>query len=333
MKIHYFQRYHSKENVATANTMLLLSRFYAYSSDKFFRFLKSEIFSDAFEPEIIFNLQEKSKNSVPDATITQESFKIVVETKMSDWFSTDQLIRHLSSFGEERFKVLISLAPTKMSEEKKEDFETKLKEHNTFLKYPIIHLNTTFEKIVEGIQGFIDDKDFEIQDVIDDYLSYCYKDKLIADSWKRMKMQLTSTTFDFNVRENIYYNNVSRAYAEHDYLALYKEKSIRAVGKIIAIITATNSDSVIKFKTERGELNQERKELINKAIEDAKKYGYVLSNERYFFVDKFYETDFKKVSSGAPMGSRLFDLTNVLGLDKLPSTQEIANLLKSKTWN
>lgn len=70
MKIHYFQRYHSKENLATANTMLLLSRFYAYSSDKFFRFLKSEIFSDAFEPEIIFNLQEKSKNSVPDATIT-----------------------------------------------------------------------------------------------------------------------------------------------------------------------------------------------------------------------------------------------------------------------
>lgn len=34
MKIHYFQRYHEKENVATANTMLLLSRLYSYSSDK-----------------------------------------------------------------------------------------------------------------------------------------------------------------------------------------------------------------------------------------------------------------------------------------------------------
>ena len=30
MKIHYFQRYHEKENVATANTMLLLSRLYQY---------------------------------------------------------------------------------------------------------------------------------------------------------------------------------------------------------------------------------------------------------------------------------------------------------------
>ncbi|UTW70363.1 hypothetical protein KHA80_07540 [Anaerobacillus sp. HL2] len=47
-----FSAIHEKENVATANTMLLLSRLYQYSSDKFFRLLKSEIFSDSFEPEI-----------------------------------------------------------------------------------------------------------------------------------------------------------------------------------------------------------------------------------------------------------------------------------------
>lgn len=83
MKIHYFQRYHAKENVATANTMLLLSRLYQYSSDKFFRFLKSEFFSDSFEPEIVFNLQEKSVDSIPDATITQERLP---------YFSTNSLV-------------------------------------------------------------------------------------------------------------------------------------------------------------------------------------------------------------------------------------------------
>ena len=80
--VHYFQRYHAKENVATANTMLLLSRLYAYSSDKFFAFRKSEFFDNEFEPEITFKLQEKSEKSIPDASITQESFKVVVETKM-----------------------------------------------------------------------------------------------------------------------------------------------------------------------------------------------------------------------------------------------------------
>lgn len=119
MNIHYFQRYHGKENVATANTMLLLSRLYQYSSNKFFRFLSSEFFSDSFDPDIVFNLQEKSVDSIPDATITQESFKIVVETKMSDWFYSGQLMRHLNSFGNENYKVMMTLAPELMADVKK----------------------------------------------------------------------------------------------------------------------------------------------------------------------------------------------------------------------
>ena len=109
MKVHYFQRYHSKENVATANTMLLLSRLYSYSPEKFFKLLKSEIFSDIFEPEMTFRMQERNKNSVPDATITQEGFKIVVEAKMTDWFYEDQLIRHLSAFGDESIRCWLRL--------------------------------------------------------------------------------------------------------------------------------------------------------------------------------------------------------------------------------
>ena len=56
MKVHYFQGYPEKENAVTANTMLLLSRL---SSNKFYRFLKSEYFSEAFELELVFRLQEK----------------------------------------------------------------------------------------------------------------------------------------------------------------------------------------------------------------------------------------------------------------------------------
>ena len=151
MKIHYFQRYHEKENVATANMMLLLSRLYSYSSDKFFRFLKSEYFSDSFNPEIIFTLQEKSVDSIPDATITQESFKIVVETKMSDWFYEDQLLRHLNAFGDEKYKVMITLAPELMEENKKATFEKRLKEYNEKQHHPVIHIHTKFESMANAI--------------------------------------------------------------------------------------------------------------------------------------------------------------------------------------
>ena len=337
MKIHYFQRYHAKENVATANTMLLLSRLYQYSSDKFFRFLKSEFFSDSFEPEIVFNLQEKSVDSIPDATITQESFKIVVETKMSDWFYSEQLMKHLNSFSDEKYKVMITLAPELMAEDKMKIFEQQLKEYNSTQSMPVIHINTTFEGIANAIQDVIDDRDYEMQEVLDDYLNYCYNDGLItvSDSWKFMRMQLAGTTLDFNVSEDIYYDNAERGFRAHDYLSLYKNKSVRAVGKVCARITAVEVEGDIQYEAEYGELTEERKSKIHKAIADGIEHGYDLKSikHRYFFVDKFHETDFKKITPRAPMGTRIFDLTQILETEQLPSTSEIAELLKNKTWN
>ncbi len=337
MKIHYFQRYHAKENVATANTMLLLSRLYQYSSDKFFRFLKSEFFSDSFEPEIVFNLQEKSVDSIPDATITQESFKIVVETKMSDWFYSEQLMKHLNSFSDEKYKVMITLAPELMAEDKMKIFEQQLKEYNSTQSMPVIHINTTFEGIANAIQDVIDDRDYEMQEVLDDYLNYCYNDGLItvSDSWKFMRMQLAGTTLDFNVSEDIYYDNAERGFRAHDYLSLYKNKSVRAVGKVCARITAVEVEGDIQYEAEFGELTEERKLKIRKAIANGVEHGYDLKStiHRYFFVEKFYETDFKKITPRAPMGTRIFDLTQILETEQLPSALEIAELLKTKTWN
>ena len=296
--------------------------------------MKSEIFNDSFEPEIVFNLQERSVDSIPDATITQESFKIVVETKMYDWFYADQLLRHLKSFGDEKYKVMITLAPVLMNPDKKREFEEHLKEYNSKQIYPVMHVNMVFERIVDAIRDVIDDKDYEMQEVLDDYLNYCYNDKLIVvlDSWKRMRVQLAGTTFNFNVRENLYYDNIDRGFSAHDYLGLYKEKSVKAIGKISAIITAFKTESGIEYNVELGELTDERKKQIDKAIEDGKNYGYVLDSMRYFFVEKFYETAFKKITPRAPMGSRVFDLTQILETANLPETPEIAELLNINTW-
>lgn len=336
MQIHYFQRYHEKENVATANTMLLLSRLYSYSSDKFFRFLKSEYFSDSFNPEIIFTLQEKSVDSIPDATITQESFKIVVETKMSDWFYEDQLLRHLNSFSDEKYKVMITLAPELMEEGKKAEFEEKLKAYNEKQTHPVIHINTTFEDMANAISDILDDRDYEMQDVLSDYLNYCYTDGLIpvSDSWKYLRMQLAGTTLNFNVSAGVYYDKAERGFRAHDFLGLYKNKSVRAVGRVIARITAVETEDGVKYNPEFGDLTDERKETIAKAMADGDSHGYDLRSieHRYFFVDKFYETDFKKITPRAPMGTRIFDLTQVLGTEDIPETEELARRLTEETW-
>ena len=91
VQIHYFQRYHSKENVDTSNTMLMLSRLYNYNADKFFAMLNALILGQDETPEITFDLQVVGDESVPDAIISQKSFKIVVETKLHNQFQQNQL--------------------------------------------------------------------------------------------------------------------------------------------------------------------------------------------------------------------------------------------------
>lgn len=335
MKIHYFQRYHRGEDVANANTMLLLSRLYLHSPNLFFQFMKEQFFGDvAFDPELVFALQERGIASVPDAIISQPSFKLVIETKKTDWFYQDQLIRHLSSFKNEEYKVLITLSSKLMQQKKKVNLDKVIADFNAEHRTTIIHINTTFEHLAQGVQDVLSDHDYAMQDVLDDYWEYCYHDGLIvvSDAWRRMRMQLAGTTFDYNVRENLYYDNIDRGFSQHSYLALYKQKSIRAIGKISAIITAVLEDGVLRYDVEQGELAEERKEKIDKARKDGTNYGYSLDATRYFFVDKFYETDFAKASKGAARGTHYFDLTKELQVDSLPETEIIAKMLKETSW-
>lgn len=67
---------------------------------------------------------------------------------MFDWFHSDQLLRHLESFGDEKYKVLITLAPEPMTPEKKKEFDEQLKKYNATQKNPVMHVNTTFEGIM-----------------------------------------------------------------------------------------------------------------------------------------------------------------------------------------
>ena len=87
-------------------------------------------FDDDFNPDLDIKLQERYIDSVPDAVIRQNSFEIKIETKLSDWFYSDQLIRHLNSFGNVNYKVLLTLAPIIMDKTKKDSFEKELAVYN-----------------------------------------------------------------------------------------------------------------------------------------------------------------------------------------------------------
>ncbi|KUO76473.1 MAG: hypothetical protein APF81_06480 [Desulfosporosinus sp. BRH_c37] len=73
------------ENMVTNNTLLLFSRLYNNSSDKFKRFITllfEEIDTIDLDTTVRFSQQEEGQGSVPDGIIEQQSFKIIIETKL-----------------------------------------------------------------------------------------------------------------------------------------------------------------------------------------------------------------------------------------------------------
>ena len=212
-----------------------------------------------------------------------------------------------------------------------------------------MHFNTTFEDLATAVSEVLGDQDFEMQEVLNDYLDYCYHDKLItSDDWKYMRVQLASTTLEYNMAANVYYDSADRGFRPHTYLGLYKDKSVRAIGKIDAILRAVVKDGKLEVVPESEDFFVDTadpkkveeaikgfSERIAKAMEDGKRFGYDLKNteHRYFFVEKFYETDFRKVTPRVPMGTRIFDLSDIVGISsRYEDVSKIAEDLKTKTW-
>lgn len=338
MNIHYFQRYHTKENVDTANAMLFLSRLYSHSSVKFYKFL-SRLLPENASVELTVKLQTKSENSVPDALIRQESFRIAIETKRFDQFSFEQLKNHIGSFGKETYRVLLTLSPGEISDSVKKALDTYLDEINRIEEAPIIHKHITFESLINDVREVIDERDYEMLDIWQDYSLYCYESGLIPDAWKRLKVRCAGDTLADNKKYNLYYDGADTAQGifGFDYIGLYNDKSVRVVGKIESIILATYENEHLKFEPQKKyKMTPAYEKRISDALESSKAiYGnsLVVRPHYYFLVEKFYETDFKKSTKNPLFGQRVFDLMEwINGFTKETTAERIAEMLRQVTW-
>lgn len=340
--VNYFPRYHGKENFHTANAMLLLSKLYEYSSVKFYEFL-SQFFEDENEVNLglQIGLQESTKNgvSVTDASIRQESFKIAIETKRNaKSFDIDQLKRHLSTFEDEKYKLLITLSPDKIT-------DAQQKEITEICQNEVCHVHLNFAELIENIKSVIDEHDYTFTDIINDYASYCDEQGLITRMPYQVDMRLTGGSFDSNKKYNLYYNGANKGFANYAYIGLYKNKSMRAIGKLskrcIAEVidkSKTNFDiNNLEISPEIGTItDDDKKRIVGAILESPYKDSLINRPHRYFLVEQFYDTDFAKNTKRPPLGNRIFDLGDVLGLEdnefSQKNTEEIAELLKREKW-
>lgn len=260
---------------------------------------------------------------------------MLIETKLnSKDFNVNQFKNHLKSFNDESFQIILALSPgTIKSEVKKKIIQEISKynsEHNIFIKF----VDITFKEIIKTFKEVINEYDFELMEIIEDYEDYCNSSQLISNHENKMRVIPCGGSIKENLANDIYYAPSKRNPSEHSYIGLYNNKTIKAVGKLSNIINANLIDNNLQIKYSLNEVSDKERNNIRNIISDAKKNnGWDISkNYTFFCVEKFVETIFKKETKYALQGSKFFNLNSLLDTETLPSIDDIASLLKDKKW-
>ena len=334
-KIHYFQRFDSKENWVTNATLLLLSRLHNYNRLKFSSAINIILTESNLQLDIGVNFaqQKRGESSVVDGVILQDSFKVVIETKLYDNFSTEQLKRHLDALaGSYSQKILLALSKNMVSDSIRKEVIKELQKS----KYRGIQFaSTTYEDIYQAISGSLNDFDTEMKEVLDDYISLC-EDHGLTNLENRTMLAFTAgESFAENLRYRIYYDPAIRNHnSPFKYIGLYKNKSIVAVGEKTKVVScdlvdgqlvATNNDKTL-FTLDPEEYNRIKETIENTPYYDLQK------GSKFFLVDQFYLTNYRKTSFSSVRAKRYFSLDDIEGFKVGMTAQKLAGLLEGKTW-
>jgi hypothetical protein len=326
-KIHYFQRYSSVENTVTNNTLQLLARIYNYSPSQASKLL-TDITGEPIEIGIEINQQNRAEESIPDGAVLQRSFKILIESKVDSKTDVDQLVRHATNFTNEVQKILLLLTKENVGQEKEKTIFKKIAR-----KYEgVIFKNITYEGVCNAITGLFKDYEYEMQELIGDYIEYCNEANLFDQSKYLMRVVPCGESIVLNKRYSIYFQPSDRGYTPHSYVGIYSNKKVRDLLEIDSVFDIGFKGKKLKKTLVQGRDTNDYNKNIIAIIRDAKTdCGYQIGNgHRFFCAKETFKTDYVKNSPGGIMGARRVNLKKVIG--KFSDAKDVAEKLKGKVW-
>lgn len=333
-RLHYFQRYGSKENWMTNATLLLLSRLYHHNRLKFETAINTILIDSNLSLNIGVNFtqQEWGQNSVVDGVLSQESFKIIIETKLYDNFSTDQLIRHLDALSNSYSqRILLALSKNKIDS----NIRTEVKKNLQRDKYKdTMFASTTYEDIYQIISSSLNDSDLEMKEILDDYILLCNEHGLTNIENRTMLVFTANESLNENFKYRIYYDPVTRSHnSPFKYIGLYQNKTVVAVGKIEKVVFCDyeNGKLIATSDDDLTRLTQDEYNRIKEIIENTDYYK-LKHGSKFYLVDNFYKTEYIKTSFSSLRSKKYFWLDEIEGFKDDMATEQIANLLYRKTW-
>ena len=325
-QIHYFQRYSSKENTVTNNTLQLLARLYSYSPLKASEFL-TDLTGEPIEIGIEINQQERAKQSIPDGQVIQRGFKILVESKVDAFPDIKQLLKHVKTFSGKDQKILLLLTREPLGADKIQRIKREISSRE------IIFSNITYEDICKKAKKLFEAYEREMRDLVDDYEEYCNDTDLFDQSKYYMRIVPCGQSLEINKRHGIYFHPSNRGYTKHRFLGIYKEKVVQAIWKIDSVFDVNYRNGKLQKTLVEGRNTNDYDKKLVAIIRDAKmECGYNVEVEHRFFCGEPIETNYEKSSSGGIWGPCFVNLKEVLGDFNDEDVEGIAQGIRGMTW-
>lgn len=326
-KIHYFQRYSSLENTVTNNTLQLLARIYSYSASQASRLL-TDITGESVEIGIEINQQGRAQDSVPDGSIIQRSFKLLIESKVDSAVKMDQLMRHAAGFSTESQKILLLLTRETIGDEREKELAKAISSQYA----GVIFKNVTYERICEAVGALFKDYEFEMRALVDDYIEYCNDAGLSDQSKHLLRIVPCGDSIELNRKYAIYFQPTDRGCTRHSFVGIYAQKAVRYLWAIDSVFDVTLAGRKLSKVLVQGRQTNEYDGKIADIVRDSKTVcGYEIAEGHRFYCGKeALKTNFVKKSPGGIMGARLLNLKNVLG--EFIDDRDIAKKLVGKQW-
>ena len=325
-KIHYFQRYSSKENTVTNNTLQLLARIYSYSPSKASEFL-TDLTGEPIEIGIEINQQERAKQAIPDGQVIQRGFKILVESKVDASPDINQLLRHAKTFSGKDQKILILLTRRPLEAYKTKRIKRQISPRE------VIFSNITYEDICKKAKKLFEEYEHEMRDLVDDYEEYCNDGGLFDQSKHFMRIVPCGQSLEINKRHGIYFHPSNRGYTKHRFLGIYKDKTVQAIWKVDSIFDVNYKDGKLKKTLVEGRATNDYDKKLVEIIRDAQEEcSYAIEVGHRVFCGQPIETNYEKSSPHGIQGHRNVNLKEVLGDFNDEDVGGIAESLREKTW-
>jgi len=326
-KIHYFQRYSSIENTVTNNTLQLVARIYNYAPAQASKLL-SDIAGVPVDIGIEIYQQGRATESIPDGTIIQRSFKVLVESKVDSGVNEDQLLRHAKTFTNEAQKILLLLTVQKIDH----DAEAALIDSILKAHPGVLFRIVTYEAICSAVQGLFQPYENEMRSLVDDYVEYCNDTGLFDQSKCLMRIVPCGDSVDLNKKYGMYFHPSDRGYTKHSYVGIYANKAVQCLWEIDSVFDIELQGTKLSRTLVQGRNTGEYDETIKAMIAEAKLVcDYDIENGHRFFCGKATrETHYAKVSAGGIQGARFVNLKEVVG--QFQDDQGLAQKLREKTW-